>query len=171
MASEPIIQCFQEEFDRFWGMFEQQIALCPDDLWDRPAGGYPVWQQMAHTIACVEMFALPDPATPTRIIGARFSMETVMFAPSAEKAGKEEMLRLSRQAKDLGDAFLSSLTTASLTAPHARTSARRGTPQTMQNAAIALVRHCAYHVGCCDAVSRDQHKGRALNRFQNEIRL
>ena len=153
MSHDLIIQCFKDEFDRFHGLLEKQIELCPPELWAKKAGGYFFWQQIYHTISCIELFALPEDDCERP---SKFCPEVAMFITEPEKAiSKEEMLELAAEMKILAHTFINSLSVNSLTLPHQNMSTVLGKKLSIQNALIASIRHASYHLGCCDAILRE----------------
>ena len=150
---DPIIACFKDEFDRFFGMLEKQIDVCPAELWNKKTGGYVFWQQLFHTIACVEMCALPE-GEPSR--QTRYEREVIMFSSTPEQGmTQEEMRDLAATMKTLAHAYIEGQTVATLTERNARMSKTLGKELTNQHALIGLIRHVCYHLGCCDAALRD----------------
>ncbi|MDR2503428.1 MAG: DinB family protein [Deltaproteobacteria bacterium] len=152
---DAVIQCFKAEFERFWAMLEKQAEICPEKLWGQKAGGYVFWQQIWHTIACAEMFITEDPAGKLPLM-EKYSRDVVMFNQTLEPApDKTEILAEAGRIKTRVLDYYDGMRTADLEREHPSMTRRLGRPQSKQNAALALIRHCAYHVGCCDAVLRE----------------
>ena len=149
---DAVIQCFKDDFERFWGLMEKQIDICPDEIWSKKAGGWIFWQQILHSIGCVELFVLPEGESSS----LPFSREEVLLIKEPGQAvSKVEMLELAGRMKGLADAYIASTTAQTLTSPEAGISKRMGRELTRQYAIIALIRHCCYHLGCCDATLRE----------------
>ncbi len=153
MPHDSIIQCFKDEFDRFYGLLEKQIEVCPPELWTKKAGGYIFWQQIYHTVSCVELFALPEADSNTP---SKFCPEIAMFTKEPDThLSKQELQKLAAEMKLLAHSFMDTLTVASLTLPHKNMSTVLGKKLSYQNALIASIRHTSYHLGCCDAILRE----------------
>ncbi|SHN50200.1 DinB family protein [Desulfovibrio litoralis] len=143
----------KKHIDRFCGFLEQQIGLCPDELWTKTAGGYPFWQQAFHTFALMEFLAIPEGQESKQVFYPR---EVVMLATFPEKAmSKAELLSFAQSAKECVSAFIASMTDEKLQAIHPKMSQIKGSNVTNQDALLMLVTHNSYHVGCLDSVLRD----------------
>ena len=93
--SDPVVQCFRIEFDLFFDLLEKQIETCPDELWNRKAGGYVVWQQFFHSLACTLLFA----GTQDVFDSLGYSRQVVMFSEDAETPmTRQEMPALAQRA-------------------------------------------------------------------------
>ena len=151
---DPVISCFKDEFDRFFGLLEKQIDVCPDDLWTQKTGGYIFWQQLLHVIACVELYALPEGESSKQ---TAYERGVIMLSALPKRhMTKTEMRELAAAMKTLAHTFIDGQSTATLTSKHARISKALGKELTNQHALMGLVRHACYHLGCCDAALR-QH--------------
>lgn len=150
--SDPIIEGFRAEFDRFFDLLEKQIETCPDDLWTRKAGGFVVWQQFFHSLACILLFAGSEDV----FTSLGYSPQVMMLSGESDKVmSREEMRTLAQKAKQKAHAFFDGQSTATLTEKNEGLSKGLGRDMTNQTAAIALIRHNCYHLGGCDAVLRD----------------
>ena len=94
--SDPVVQCFRIEFGRFFDLLETRIEACPDGLWNRKAGGYVVWQQFFHSLACTLLFA----GTQDVFDSLGYSRQVVMFSEEAETPMTlQEMRALAQRAR------------------------------------------------------------------------
>ncbi|MDR2891547.1 MAG: DinB family protein [Deltaproteobacteria bacterium] len=152
MALDPVIKGFREEFDRFWGLMEQQIEVCPDEIWNRKESGWVFWQQHYHTAACVELFALPE-GRPSAI---KLEREVWMLVKEPQSAvSKQEMLDLFKAMRALAYEYMEASNTANLAEVDPVLSKRFGREVTRLFALMGLIRHCCYHLGCCDSIFRN----------------
>ncbi len=150
--NDPVIECFRNEFDRFFDLMKKQVAICPDELWNTKEGGYVFWQQIFHTAACVEIYALPE-GNPSQ--QTMYSREVVMLSSEAPNPmSKEELLAFLDKMQHLAHSFMEEMTQSKLTERNEKLSKILGKNMTNQNALIALIRHTCYHLGCCDTVLR-----------------
>lgn len=150
---DPIVQGFKDEFKRFIGLQKKQIADCPEDVWQKKAGGYYFWQQQLHSLGCISLFVLPE-GEPEPVLP--FPRAVVML--SEEPQGlmtKGDMLALADRMAALANTVMSAMPDADLPKKNERMSKSLGRDCTNQSALMALVRHCCYHLGCCDSVLRD----------------
>ncbi|MDR0826593.1 MAG: DinB family protein [Desulfovibrio sp.] len=155
MTLDPQIQYFKDDVERFWGMMEQQIEVCPDALWNKKAGGFVFWQQILHSVGCAEIYALEDPEPPLSVM-SEYSTDVVMLNKEPDtKVSKTKLREVSDRVKKLVLTFLDGLTPQSISGQHERMTRRMGRLQTRQHAAQALIRHCGYHLGGCDAALRE----------------
>ena len=155
MALEPVIQCFKEEFERFWGLLEKLVEVCPEDLWGKKAGGDVFWQQIWHAMAIAEVNTVEDLAVKIPAID-QYSREVALLSKTLDRVpGKAEILEHGRRIKQQALAYYDSMTVASLTQEHPAMTKRLRGPHTRQHAALALIRHVNYHIGACDAILRE----------------
>ena len=151
--SDPVIACFQAEFERFFAMVEKQIEVCPDELWEKKAGGWPFWQQIFHNLACIEIYALPEGSASQQTM---YSKQVAMLSEQpAKPMSKAAMKDFAATMRKVADQFFATMSAETLTAKHAAMSKLLNRDMANQNALIAMVRHTCYHLGCCDSVLRD----------------
>lgn len=147
-----LMQTFKADFDRFFGLQKQQITGCPEEIWREKSCGYYFWQQQLHSLYCIELFALREGEAPPEI---PFSPKVAMLSEEPQgHMGKAEMLALADKMEAVAHAFMASLSDADLEKKQERMSKRLGRDMNNLNALIALIRHCCYHLGCCDSVLR-----------------
>ncbi|MCL1915096.1 MAG: DinB family protein [Desulfovibrionaceae bacterium] len=156
MALEPIIQCFMEEFERFWAMMEKQVEICPEGLWGVKAGGYVYWQQIWHAMVIAELNAIEDPEVKALSVD-KYSRDVALLSNTlAQAPAKAEILEEGGRIKKLAVGYYESLSVASLAMEHPALSKRLGKPHTRLHAALGTIRHLNYHIGACDAILRER---------------
>ncbi|MDR0477351.1 MAG: DinB family protein [Desulfobulbaceae bacterium] len=152
--SDPIIACFQADFERFFALVEKQIEVCPDELWGKKAGGWPFWQQVFHNLACIEIYALPEGAASQQTM---YSKKVAMLSEEAKTPMSKTAIRdFAVKMRKVADSFFASTNADTLTMKHVALTTLLNRNMTNQNALIAMTRHTCYHLGCCDAILR-QH--------------
>ena len=149
----PLVQGFKTEFDRFFGYQKKQIADCPEEIWKKKSGGFYFWQQHLHCLYCMALFAAgenePEPQIP-------FSRGVAMLTEEPQGSmSKAEMLAFADKMEAVAYAFMNSLSDADLAGRNERMSKTFKRDCINQSVLIALVRHCCYHLGCCDSVLRE----------------
>ncbi len=150
---DAVIECFKSDFDRFWGLLEQQIALCPEDVWVKKIGRWFYWQEVLHILACVEINALPEGQPSLQTL---FPNEVAMFSQAPDRTmTKAEAVKMAADMKNLVHNFIAAQSAATLTQKHPVSSKILGRELTNQHALIGLIRHVCYHLGCCDAILRE----------------
>jgi len=151
--SDAVIACFQADFERFFAFLEKQIEICPDALWAKKAGGWPFWQQIFHSLACFEIYALPAGVASQQTL---YSEKVAMLSEEAATSmSKRAMQDFAAKMHRVAERFFASMSADMLTAKHDAMSKLLNRDMTNQNALIALVRHTCYHLGCCDTILRE----------------
>jgi hypothetical protein len=152
MGCDPVIQGFQEDFDRYFDKLKELVEVCPDVLWEKDAGGYLFWQHVFHVLYYTEVYALPE-GLPTE--KTRFSREVAALSERPqEHMTKPEALALIATMKAVGDTCMASLSVEDLAKPNLRMTRVYGRPRNTIHGLLALVKHVAYHLGCCDSILR-----------------
>lgn len=137
-----------------FSLVDKFIEVCPEGLWGKTFGGWPVWQQLYHPFASVDFFlrpaGAPEAASPFEA-GVADLKQVASKAP--EKAVVSELVAKAQAAVR---AYVAGLDDAALEQKHEGSSSRMG--RDMSHAAvIALIgSHTMYHLGACDAALREQ---------------
>ena len=152
---DPIIACFQEEFERFFALCLTQIEVCPEPLWQGSSGGFPFWQHHVHMYSCIEHMYVTPQFKISASLAFHPSQAVMLSKDSGPAVSKRDVLAYAATTKALALEFMGGLDMGQLTLRHDRMSAMLGKERTVQHAVIGLVRHVNYHLGCCDAVLRE----------------
>ncbi len=148
--SDPTINVFAAEFDRYHDLLVQQIDLCPsEEEWRRKIGRFPYWWHLLHAFAIVELYALPA-GSPSRQI---WQPEEVVYAKAEPTSvmTREEMRALAASMKTLAHEFFAAQSRNTLMEKNEKLSARYGRETFTLNALIGFLRHYNYHIGCLDS--------------------
>lgn len=151
--SDPVIEGFKKEFDRFHDILVKQIDACPsEEAWAEKTGRFPYWWHILHALALIEVYALPAGAPSRQTCCPR----DVAFAKAeAEKSPtREEIRSLATVMKELAYEFFASQNLQTLTAPNENMTKTLGRECTNLNALIGMIRHYTYHIGCVDSLLR-----------------
>ena len=138
------------------GMLMRFIDICPDSIWVKTSGGFPVWQQVFHAFACYDFFVRAEGAAPTALFFGASEGDVVSFKERPEPLGKAELREIAEKAKGIVDAFLASQAYATLSEKHAGLSARLGNEMSNLGMLAFISSHNLYHLGSCDAALRDE---------------
>lgn len=129
------------------------MDVCPDDIWNKTFGGWPVWQQVCHTLGAVDFFiAAPGKATLKSLVPKEVSSLSVQGETPVSKADMKEFAAL---AKAAADGYLNALSDADLVTVAEGASARMGRETRHATIVAMMTGHILYHLGSCDAALRE----------------
>lgn len=152
MANEFVSE-FQAGLNFAFGLSEKFLAICPDDVWQKKYGGWPVSQQFYHAVQVANFFAaslggdaITDPCPEAGDLSKK-------EGPQVNKAQAGEFLA---NVKTMVSKMTASLQDADLLKKNEKASQLLGRPTS--NAAVLelMATHTLYHLGSCDAALREQ---------------
>ncbi len=151
--SNTQITALAQPFERAHNFLLQFVEVCPDELWARTFGGWPVWQQVAHTFGAYDYFTPQEgdaPFTPlcTREVAG-------LTVQGTEVISKQAVKEFAAQAKNRVDAYLARLTEKDLTERNVGFSTATGRELDHAFTIGMLASHIFYHLGTCDAGLRE----------------
>ena len=151
--TDPVIDTFKQEFDRFHAFLVQQIDACPsEEAWLEKTGKFAYWWHIMHALAIAEMYALPLDA-PSR--QHCFPLDVVRAQAEPDRAmTREEMRALAADVKAVVHAYFAAQNAGTLMEKNEGMSKRFNREATNLNALIGLIRHYCYHIGCLDSLLR-----------------
>lgn len=151
--SKNAVLGLQGSFLHAMGLLEQFIDVCPDDIWAKKFGGWPVWQQIYHGAAVTEFFALRDGDAPS---APMYEQDVLLLSGSSDKVpSKMDMKKLLQTMKVVGNRYIDSLTDADLGNKNEGLSARMQREVTHAGTLALLSGHILYHLGSGDAALRE----------------
>lgn len=150
------LSALQGNFETTHGMLLKFIEICPDNVWSKTSGGFPVWQQVFHAFACYDFFVRDDKAAPTALKYGEKEGDVVAFKERPAAPTKDEIIQAGEKAKKLVDDFIAQLSEATLAEKHAGVSVRFGNDMTNSGMLGFLAAHNLYHLGCCDSALREE---------------
>lgn len=110
------------------------------------------WAHLMHVLGIVEYYSLPLGAAPKQ---TAYSPDEVRLKVEPHRVmSKDEMRKLAADMKELAHKFFESMTVADLPKKNEGMSRAMGRECTNIQAAIGLVRHYNYHIGCLDSIFR-----------------
>ena len=125
MSTAVVVESLTGVFLRVWEMMGTFIRVCPEHVWNRKFGGWPVWQSVYHSLISVHFFVrqkgdpLPQDPYPVKVS----SLEEVYAGPDIPTREDLQALHASLQA--VVRAYLDGLTDADLAKINGGLSARR----------------------------------------------
>ena len=152
--SRAIVAELESPYQRAWDLMCKFMDVCPDEIWAETNGGWPVWQQVAHTVAVLNFFILEN--DDDIIVPAPTEFGVLMLREQGQQmVSKEAMKAYGAAVKAAVDARVARLTDADLTHIQERVSKKIGRELTYGAIMVMLVSHTTYHLGSCDAALRD----------------
>lgn len=151
--SQVIVQNQRGNFEFAFSLLQQFIDVCPDEIWNKKFGGWPIWQQVYHTLNAVDFFIAEPDATPGPALVAPeiSSLAAVGDVPVT----KEAMKNFANRAKTAADKYMDALTDDALPAKAEGAAARMGRETSHASIMALMVGHVFYHLGGCDAALRE----------------
>lgn len=152
--SRAIVAELENPYQRAWGLMCQFMDVCPDEIWAETNGGWPVWQQVAHTVAVLNFFILEN--DDDTFVPAPAELGVLMLKEQGQQVvDKEAMKAYGAAVKAAVDARVARLTDADLTRIQERVSKKIGRELSYGAVMVMLASHTTYHLGSCDAALRD----------------
>ena len=152
--SRAIVAELESPYQRAWDLMCQFMDVCPDEIWAETNGGWPVWQQVAHTVAVLNFFILEN--DDDIIVPAPTEFGVLMLREQGQQmVSKEAMKAYGAAVKAAVDARVARLTDADLTRIQERVSTKIGRELSYGAVMVMLASHTTYHLGSCDAALRD----------------
>jgi hypothetical protein len=149
--SDIATQGLKAIFERVFNGMEQFIEICPDEIWKRTFGGWPIWQHVYHVLVSAGLTMGENPES------APLPAEVAHFSQTPDVPwGKDEAKTFAAQKKAKAEAYFAQLDDAALVQNNERLS-KSFAHNMPQSAAISLMTgHLFYHLGVCDSALREQ---------------
>ena len=152
--ARAIVAELEGTYGRAWALMAQFMDVCPEEIWAETNGGWPVWQQVAHTIAVLNFFILEN--DDDTFVPAPAELGVLMLKEQGQQlVSKEAMKAYGAAVVAAVDARVAKLTDADLTRVQARVSKKIGRDLSYGAVMVMLASHTMYHLGSCDAALRD----------------
>ena len=152
--SKAITQSLEGNILHAFGLVNQFLEVCPDDVWGKKFGGWPVWQQLFHPFASVDFFLRAADAAeelPLFEPGVAELKESPLLPP-AKLLVKEYIEKAQARVKE----YAAGLDDDSLSRKNEGLSARMGHDMSHAATLGMIASHTMYHLGSCDAALREQ---------------
>ena len=152
--ARAIVAELESTYGRAWALMDQFMDVCPEEIWAESNGGWPVWQQVAHTVAVLNFFILEN--DDDTFVPAPAELGVLMLKEQGQQlVSKEAMKAYGAAVVAAVDARVAKLTDADLTRVQARVSKKIGRDLSYGAVMVMLASHTMYHLGSCDAALRD----------------
>ena len=157
--SQSIIGGLRFSFEHAYGLMTQFIEVCPEDIWTKKFGGWPVWQQVYHALGTLQFFTLQDGETPEQGLYPQ-EVNSLKSIPDTCPA-KKGVLEYATRMKAKADVYINNLRDADLPSVNlgltARMKAFGMSHEFSHSQTLALLSgHLLYHLGSCDAALRER---------------
>jgi uncharacterized damage-inducible protein DinB len=153
--SQVIVNALKPQVDNAYGLLLKFIEVCPDEIWAEKSGGWPVWQQIYHAVACVDLFVEAPGEAAAELLA---EPEEVRLAKAAERTAPRDKVKAACvRAKALVDKYLAALQDEAL-AQRNETPFKKIKFELTHAATVALLAaHTLYHLGAGDAALRNHN--------------
>jgi hypothetical protein len=157
--SQAVIAGQRESFEQAYGLTTQFVEVCPEEVWAKKFGGWPVWQHVYHALGTCRFFVLREGETPDQGLYPP-EVSRLQSTPDAAPA-KKDVLEYAVRMKAKVDAYLDALRDADLPDINQGLTARMkaiGIDRefTHSRTLAMLSGHIMYHLGTCDAALRER---------------
>jgi len=152
--SRQIVADLAANFERAHGFYLQFIDQCPEELWTKKFGAWPLWQHIVHVYGCIDYFVLQEGEQPAPAPCGADNLLTFDFKADAA-VDKNAMLTYVLTMKAKADAYINGLTDAMLGENNAGFTARKNEDRTHALTMSVLASHTYYHFGTLDTALRE----------------
>ncbi len=150
--SQQMVFALKVNFDRSMDFIKQFIEVCPEEIWLKNFGGWPVWQQIFHTVGCIPFFT-------DKMAGIQASEDDVKVCKleviGKQVKGREELLIMFGYMEKMAGEFFTSLNDAKLLEVCEPFLQKTGKSVTYAGLLSLMASHNMYHLGSCDAALRE----------------
>ena len=153
--SKAAIDSLKGNFDYSWSLLQKFIEVCPEEVWAKKFGGWPIWQNVYHALVTVDFFVRQE---GEKAVESMFSHEVGSLSEVATGPvpSREELRKLIPVMRDLAHKYFAKLSDADLGKKNEGLSSRMPMPWTHASTCAMLSAHTMYHLGICDAALREK---------------
>ncbi|MDR2339223.1 MAG: DinB family protein [Deltaproteobacteria bacterium] len=149
--AQPIAEALMDASSGNYALFDKFVSTCPDEVWLSDFGGWPIWQQYAHTLWVNVLFlpGEPKPGLLPDLPDDVVQLKAKGGEPLAKDAAKKSLEAIRKATFD----YLASLSDGDL--PKV---AKKLGENEFSNLKITtlLGGHIMYHLGVFDAALRER---------------
>ncbi|MDL2226292.1 DinB family protein [Deltaproteobacteria bacterium OttesenSCG-928-M10] len=151
--SRATVDALKGPIDQSFSLISQFIDVCPDNIWAEKSGGWPVWQQIYHSLGAVDFFVgSPGEAGSPPLVSAD---EAGLRKVSESTVGKADIKSACQAAKEKVDRYAAGLSDADLVKRNDGLFERAQMDMSHAATLSLLAAHALYHLGSCDAALRN----------------
>jgi hypothetical protein len=152
--SRKIVAELAANFERAHGFYLQFLDQCPEELWTKKFGAWPLWQHVVHVYGCIDHFVLQEGGQPTPYPCGVDDLLAFKFKAGSQ-VDKSAMRAYVLTMKAKADAYINGLADAMLGGINAGFTARKNDPRTHAMTLSVLAGHAYYHFGTLDTALRE----------------
>ena len=151
--SKVITQSLAGNVQHAFALVNQFVKVCPEEIWGKKFGGWPVWQQLYHPFSSVDFFLRPAGAheEPSIFQPGVGELKESTLEPPAKLLIEEYFQKVQKRVED----YIAGLDDASLSQKNDGLSQRMGRDFTHAGTIALIASHTMYHLGSCDAALRE----------------
>lgn len=151
--SRIITESLSSGVQHAFALSNQFVDICPEEIWGKTFGRWPVWQQLFHAHAVIDFFLRPAGAAPEAPLLPEGvgDLKTTMDDVPAKLIVKDYFVQTQKRVND----YLAELDDAGLALKHEGLSGRFGRDVTHAALVALIASHTMYHLGSCDAALRE----------------
>jgi hypothetical protein len=153
--ANPIKDSLVASIAHTFGLMDEFLKLCPEDIWTQHFGGWPLWRQFFHPFSAFDFFLRPENAAEMPSPFGADAGNLRIKDSATPTPSKERMREYMEAAQKRVNDYLASLDDAALGQINKGMSARMGREFTHAGTVALLVGHTMYHLGSCDAALRE----------------
>lgn len=151
--SRAIVENQRGSFDFAFSLIQQFMDVCPDVIWNKKFGGWPIWQQVYHALNAVDFFTSAPGAE--RVKGLVSPDVASLMAQGETPISKSDMKEFAARIKSAADGYMEALTDAGMAEVAEGATKRMGRETRHATVMALMVGHILYHLGSCDAALRE----------------
>lgn len=151
--SRAIVENQRGSFDFAFSLMQQFMDVCPDAIWNKKFGGWPIWQQVYHALNAVDFFISAPGAEPVK--GLVSPDVGSLKAQGETPVSKNDMQEFAARVKSAADGYMEALTDADMAEVAEGATKRMGRETRHATVMALMVGHILYHLGSCDAALRE----------------
>lgn len=151
--SDCIVKSLNGNLQFAFSLVDKFLSSCPDEVWSKKFGGWPVWQQLYHPFASVDFFLRP-PEAPAEPPLFEEGVAELKVSP-AQAPDKRTLGEFIAKAQARVTLYAATLDDAALPQRNEGPSVRMGREMTHAAVLDLIGAHIMYHLGACDAALRE----------------
>ena len=151
--SRAIVENQRGSFDFAFSLVNQFMDVCPDEIWNKKFGGWPIWQQVYHALNDVDFFISAPGAEPVK--GLVSPEVGSLRAQGETPVSRADMKEFATLVKSAADGYMNALTDADMTKVAEGATKRMGRETLHATVMALMIGHILYHLGSGDAALRE----------------